>query len=148
MVDLAIESRDVVTPLRRDDQIVGGTARSEGARVVRRFPGIACQDVLDHRIEAILRDDVAGERIAHPGAVLHARGARIVDGEPPSAEVEVARVHVWAWHVADESLRDLFVMALEAAEEERLVLAVVNAWDSDRSTCRGAHFVVTERIAG
>src|SRR5437660_3589878 len=38
-------------------------------------------------------------------------------------------------------------MALEGSEEEGLVLAVINVRNSDRSSGRGAHFVIGKRIA-
>ena len=89
VIDFAVQARDVVAALGWDDQIVGRTARRQCARIVWWLPWVSRQNVLDHGIEAVLRDHVAGERIARPDAVHQPRGVRIVDREAPAAEVEV-----------------------------------------------------------
>ena len=131
MIDFAVPARNVVPALGWNDQIVGRAARSEGSRIVWCLPGIPRQNVLGHGIKAVLRDYVARERVAHPGAVLKPRGGGVVDREAPSAEVEVSGIHFRAGNIADKGLRDFFVMALEAGEEKRLVLAVIQSRDRD-----------------
>src|SRR5262249_24276191 len=91
---------------------------------------------------------VVGESVADPAAarVLPRRG-RIIDRESTTSEAEVAGVHLGAGDRADESLRNFFVMPLETPEEEGTVSTVVELRNVDRTACRGAHFMVGERIA-
>src|SRR5207244_3378650 len=58
-----------------------------------------------------------------------------------------SRIHFGARDIANEGFSDLFVMALKAGKEKRLVLAVIESGDHDSSAGGGTHFMIGEGIA-
>src|SRR5258708_2029483 len=112
-------------------------ARGEviGLRIIRSGRrgvghGIEPGDLARDGVDPLLRNDVAGEWIASPGAVDVAAGGGIVDRDTAAARVhefgEIAVLHLRRRYGQDQRLWRALAIALVVKQEESLVLAVIN----------------------
>ncbi len=104
-------------------RIIGSGRRSVGHGKER------C-DLARDRVDAFLRNDVAREWIASPGAVDGAARRGIVDHDAAAARVhefgEIAVLHLRRRYGQDQRLWRALAIALVVKQEESLVLAVIN----------------------
>ena len=113
--------------------------RDAGGDAVRRR--VVLHDRARRGVDAVRRDEVARERVAHPVAVDVAAGRGVVDGDLAALRVdeaaEVAGLHRVGRHRAEEGRRRALAVLLAGEHEERLVLDD-RAVDDARRTDRGS----------
>ena len=121
--------------VRREDKVV-----APGVASARRC-GVGLQEVLREplreRIDATGRDPIVRERIPDPLTVLQPARCRVVDRDQTALSVaqiaEVAAELRRVGHGVGGRVRRRFLVSLIAEHEERLVPAVVQAWNLHRA---------------
>ena len=102
-------------------------------------------------IEATARNDVAGEEFAGANAVDEPAGGGVVDvdelgtsGGEEAGFRKIAGTFQRGGDAGDAANGVRFTAAFEGSEEERFILAVVEPWDKDGTTCGEAVLMTTE----
>ena len=148
MIHLVVETVEVIFAACRQHQILLWSGRRDHTRRIGLRPRFVRKQLHAHGVESAYRNQVSREGIPQPftGGILTS-GRRIVNRISFAAQREVSVVHRRGGHVGDRGFRNLLLVALESEIPERLVFAVINLRDVNRTARRGRHFLIIPRIA-
>src|SRR5262245_61730572 len=86
VVHLKVNTREVVSALGGNNEVVDGAAGCHGSRGILRFPWIPLQNVSSYRIKPAHRNYVSRKLVRSPSGAFLSNRCRVVDGEAKTTE--------------------------------------------------------------